>query len=62
MTTFSFEEQEQFDREYRLQESFNKRLELLKEAISVLQDYPSGQDDGTWIKRKQDIINKYTGT
>ncbi len=30
----------------------------LKEAYEILQKYPTGQDDGTWIKRRQEFLEK----
>jgi hypothetical protein len=32
----------------------------LQEALEVLKSYPKGQDDGTWIKRRQELLDKYT--
>ncbi len=33
---------------------------LLLEAFRILVDYPIGQDDGSWIRRKEAFIEKMT--
>lgn len=30
-----------------------------KEMLDVLRDYPKGQDDGSWIRRKDAILERW---
>ena len=32
--------------------------QLLKEAFDIINTYPTGQDDGSWIKRRQEFLDK----
>lgn len=34
-------------------------MNAVSELLSILRDYPTGQDDGTWIRRRAEALLRY---